>query len=360
MALSLRWKEVKSSRNTLAFTILIVLSAIVCFTLELIIVYSHLRIYKIAADGSYKGVDFSSLSDHPINELRRLKNENIFVILFTLFQLALGIDSVFGHIIIQCLAYTCNHVVMIAFSVIQLWGSIKQRSRLDSFNPFDSRIAFITEIVLISILVVLGLFLAYYFYEIYKEFGWNTYRKIGPSVMYKDMYESIQLFYLNLKLNTFFHMTLCIFYIVVMTQEKYYVYDESPRKMVAYVIHIVLTALLVPMLYFVVKGVINENKPIMISFILVQCILIVDFSLMIDDSGLVWIFWMLTVCVSILLSVTTILLAVMITRNFNKGLKEHLKTITSDEDLKAHENSLGKSIDDDIESLLSNEHPEKP
>lgn len=79
-----------------------------------------------------------------------------------------------------------------------------------------------------------------------------------------------------------------------MTQEKYYsLWGTTNRKFVGYIIHIVLTILLIPALLFTRHGVITENKNIMIVFLVTQIIMGLDFILVLVDSAGSWVFWVL-------------------------------------------------------------------
>lgn len=79
-----------------------------------------------------------------------------------------------------------------------------------------------------------------------------------------------------------------------MTQEKYYsLWGITNRKFIGYVIHIVLTVLLIPGLLFARHGVITENKKVMIFFLVTQIIMGLDFILILVDSAGSWVFWIL-------------------------------------------------------------------
>lgn len=80
-----------------------VLTTLICIILESIIVNSHIKVYdELRVDHLIIDIPTTSVDPEgiisPSNELaldlRRLKNENIFFILLSLFQLVLGIDAV--------------------------------------------------------------------------------------------------------------------------------------------------------------------------------------------------------------------------------------------------------------------------
>ena len=148
------------------------------------------------------------------------------------------------------------------------------------------------ELALVSIMAVIFLVLLYINWKLYKQFGWNIYKRIGADIHQQKRFRLAQIFLLNLKVDAFFQLVLCVFYAVVMSQEKYYtLWGITNRKFVGYIIHIVLTVLLIPGLLFARYGVITENKTVMIIFIVSQIIMCMDFILILVDSAGTWVFW---------------------------------------------------------------------
>lgn len=118
-----------------------------------------------------------------------------------------------------------------------------------------------------------------------------VYKTFCSLFLFLERFRLTQILFLNLKLDAFFHFVLCVFYTVVMTQEHYY--NLSGRVFVGYVLHIILTILLIPGLFLARYGVIHENKQIMLSFFVTQIIMGLDFILIMVDSAGSWVFWML-------------------------------------------------------------------
>lgn len=129
-------------------------------------------------------------------------------------------------------------------------------------------------------------------WKLYREFGWNIYKRIGADIEQQKRFRLAQIFLLNLKVDAFFQLVLCVFYAVVMSQEKYYeLMGTLNRKFIGYIIHIILTVLLIPGLLYARYGVITENKTVMIAIIVTQCIMCLDFILVLVDSAGSWVFW---------------------------------------------------------------------
>ncbi|KAI9281109.1 hypothetical protein BY458DRAFT_264404 [Sporodiniella umbellata] len=165
-------------------------------------------------------------------------------------------------------------------------------------------------------------------YELYKQFGWNVYKRIGADIQQQHRFHLTQIFFLLLKLDAFFQLVLCIFYTVVMSQEQYYAaVDTDRKKFVGYIVHLVVTLLLIPALLIARQGVIAENKMFMGLFQVSQLIVIVDFIIILADSPGSWIFWILAVLVAIVLCIATIITGFRVSRNFDKGLKPYLQRL---------------------------------
>jgi hypothetical protein len=165
------------------------------------------------------------------------------------------------------------------------------------------------EIGLVSIMFLFACVFTFFSWKLYKQFGWNIYKKIGADIeqqgnefflcefpllkmmLFLERFRLTQILFLNLKLDAFFHFVLCVFYAVVMTQEQYYA--MLGRKLVGYVLHIVLTILLIPGLFLARYAVINEKKRVMVFFLVTQVIMGLDFILIMVDSAGSWVFWML-------------------------------------------------------------------
>ncbi|KAI7875515.1 hypothetical protein K492DRAFT_113896, partial [Lichtheimia hyalospora FSU 10163] len=94
-----------------------------------------------------------------------------------------------------------------------------------------------------------------------------------------------------------------------------------------YILHFLLTALqfVIP---FVGRHAIRTEQPKWMNFFLFAHVLMVaDFVVVLQQSIGSWVFWVFAVCLAILLSIITIVLAMMVTRNFGKGLKPYGKAL---------------------------------
>ncbi|KAI9478065.1 MAG: hypothetical protein EXX96DRAFT_569438 [Benjaminiella poitrasii] len=361
--ISLTKKRCLESKYTKIFSLVVILSTLLCIILEAIIVHSHIQVYqelvsdKLIQDIPSNAVDPDKkiATDDPTAKLllvalglRRLKNENVFFILFSLFQLVLGFDAVVRQNVIQLIAHTVNQVLMVIFAAIQVGGTIRKHLDVKEDIPppenpqvaWNFNFALRSEIGLVSVMSILSIIFIYLCYRLYKQFGWTIYKRIGADIELQTRFKLAEIYFLILKLNAFFHFVLCVFYTVVMTQEKYYtLWGITDRKFIGYILHIILTILLIPGLLFARLGIITENKRIIHVFLVMEIIMSLDFILILVDSAGSWVFWILAVCLAICLCIYTIVLSFKIVKNFGKGLKPYMQRLFAEKNDASKESS---------------------
>ncbi|KAI7903305.1 uncharacterized protein BX663DRAFT_508170 [Cokeromyces recurvatus] len=347
--LSLTKRRCLESKYTKIFTLLVILSTLLCIILEAVIVFSHIQVYqqllvnKAIQDIPSNAVDPDKkiASNDPSAKLllislglRRLKNENIFFILFSLFQLVLGFDAILRQNVIQLIAHTVDQVLLVVFAAIQVGGTIRKQLNVKEDIPppenpqitWNFNFTLSHEIGLVSVMFIFSFLFIYICYKLYKQFDWNIYKRIGADIKLQARFRRAELYFLNLKLDAFFHFVLCVFYTVVMTQEKYYtLWGVADRKFIGYIIHIILTIILIPGLLLARHGILTENKKIIHVFLVTQFIMGLDFILILIDSAGSWVFWILAVCLAISLCISTLVLSIQVSKNFGKGLKPYSK-----------------------------------
>ncbi|KAI9244967.1 hypothetical protein BDA99DRAFT_528636 [Phascolomyces articulosus] len=342
--LQLSWARVKNSRETIAYTTAITLSTILGIILEAFIAVSHEDATKsvwqsIGQDGispnsplSRPGVSDNSYMSVLIS-LKRLKDENVFFILFHVFQLYLGIDAIVRQSIIQLMAHTANQLICVILALVQLSETLKWNSSIDAIDDTTGRTtdrssfnkALRFEIALAVLMAVLTLVFAFLCVKLLRQFGWNVYKRLGADPKIQARFRQCQIFLLNLKLDGFFHIVFSIFWIVVMTQEGYH--RGSPAAITWYVFHFILTICQFPAPFMARYGMLTEKPRIMIAFLIVHGFVAVDFVIILQQSSTSWAFWVLAVCLAIALSITTIVFGSLVTHNFGRGLKPYVQRL---------------------------------
>ncbi|KAI8343255.1 hypothetical protein BC941DRAFT_410851 [Chlamydoabsidia padenii] len=319
---------------------------IVCTVLEALIANTQsnaasiVRLSDIAAGGT---PDLNSAFDHGnthkdpyiyiLVSLQRLKDENVFFVLFHLFQLYLGIDAIVRQSVIQLIAHTTNELLSVVFALIQLGETLTWRSKISSVDDqtnvttdtSDFAMALRFEIGLAASIFFLTCVFAYLCTRLLLQFGWNTYKRLGADIKLQMRFRTAQVFLMILKLDAFFHLVFSVFWFVVMTQEGYYQRDRA--ALAWYILHLILTLIQIPALFGARDSIRKEKSSVMVGFLVIQGLIIVDFIIILQQSSNSWVFWVLAVCLAILLSLVTMILGYMVVRNFDKGLKPHIQRL---------------------------------
>ncbi|KAI7849809.1 hypothetical protein BDC45DRAFT_266757 [Circinella umbellata] len=264
--------------------------------------------------------------------LKRLKDENVFFILFHVFQLYLGIDAIVRQSIIQLIAHTANQLICVILALVQLSETIKWNSSVDAVDEKTGKStdrssfyrALRFEIALAVSTAVLTLVFAFLCVKLLRQFGWNVYKRLGADPKLQARFRQGQIFLLNLKMDGFFHIVFSIFWIVVMTQEGYH--NRDAASITWYVFHFVLTVCQFPAPFMARYGMLTENPRIMTVFLIVHGFVAVDFVIILQQSSSSWAFWVLAVCLAIILSITTIVFGSLVVHNFGRGLKPYGKS----------------------------------
>ncbi|KAI8078780.1 uncharacterized protein BX664DRAFT_342687 [Halteromyces radiatus] len=369
----LTWIRVNESTQTKLYVILTIISTIVCIILESLIAVVNsqaataVRSSDIAAGGA---PDLNSAFGHGdtsidpyiyiLVSLQRLKDENVFFILFHLFQLYFGIDAIVRQSVIQLIAHTVNEFLSVVFALIQLGETLNWRNKVSSVddqthlltNKDDFWLALRLEISLASIMAALTCIFAHLSRRLLLQFGWNTYKRLGADIKLQARFRIAQVFLLILKLDAFFHLVFSLFWFVVMTQEGYYERDSAALSW--YILHLLLTLIQIPALFMARHCILKEQPGVMIGFLVIHGLIIVDFIIVLQQSANSWVFWVLAVCLAILLSLGTMILGTMVVRNFDKGLKPHIQRLFDEnyqEKFKTNKNENSWVIDDDDDDM---------
>ncbi|KAG0194855.1 hypothetical protein DFQ28_002930 [Apophysomyces sp. BC1034] len=293
---------------------MIVFSTILCIILEALIADAHANSAKAVLQSDQTagndpnvnsalgpGIDTGDPYLYVLVSLKRLKDENVFFVLFQVFQLYLGIDAIVRQSVIQLIAHTANEFLSMVFAFAQMGETIRWRSKV---NAADEQthistsqeyfyVALRREIGLAVSLAALTCVFAFLCWRLLQQFGWNVYKRIGADLELQARFRLCQIFLLNLKLDAFFHMIFSVFWIVVMTQESYQ--TASTAGLVWYVLHILLTIVQIPAIFVARYGICAEKPQMMYLFLLVQALIAIDFVVILQQSATSWVFWVLAV-----------------------------------------------------------------
>ncbi|KAI9497300.1 hypothetical protein BDB00DRAFT_23490 [Zychaea mexicana] len=335
--LQLSWARVKVSRETIVYTTAIAISTVLGIILEAFIAVAHedatRSVWRSIGDDGLGPNSPLSRPDESGNSymsvlisLKRLKDENVFFVLFHVFQFYLGIDAVSVCIvivrqsIIQLMAHAANQLICVILALVQLSETLKWNGSVDSVDEttgqttdrsaFGKALRF--EIALAALMAVLTVIFTFLCVKLLRQFGWNVYKRLGADPRLQARFRQCQVFLLNLKLDGFFHVVFSIFWIVVMTQEGYH--RGSAAAITWYVLHFILTIIQIPFPFIARYGIVTEKPRFMVAFLVVHGLLAVDFIIILQQM-----------CLAIILSITTIVFGSLVTHNFGLGLKPYVQ-----------------------------------
>ncbi|KAI9321279.1 hypothetical protein BX666DRAFT_1900427 [Dichotomocladium elegans] len=110
-----------------------------------------------------------------------------------------------------------------------------------------------------------------------------------------------------------------------MTQEGYH--KRNGATITWYVFHLILTVLQFPTPFVGRQGLRTEETRYMALFLTMHGLLVIDFVIILQQSAGSWVFWVIAVCLAIVLCIVSICLGSLVTQNFNKGLKPYVQRL---------------------------------
>ncbi|CAI2168290.1 3889_t:CDS:2 [Funneliformis geosporum] len=197
-------------------------------------------------------------------------------------------------------------------------------------------------------LTILAIVLGFLSYKLYQQFGWNIYKKIGGDIDMQKRFKTYLIFVMLMKIDLFF---VIVFNALVSPFMIYETIIEDGMEagikvfLYGYVVILFLSLIFQVLAY---KSLEKEWRAGMIVFIIFWFIALLDFGFLVYLMGALLIpykLFSLVILASILLicALLTFVYAIMVTRNFDKGLREYLD---KDSPKNTHE---GSNILSDVE-----------
>ncbi|KAL0950861.1 hypothetical protein HGRIS_007620 [Hohenbuehelia grisea] len=255
------------------------------------------------------------VTDEPVNS-----KMPVYLTIFALahvFQFVMAVDAVYARNTLQFLFLAVFNALFLAYAIIQI-GEIRNALPDDTRGLSSISINILTTIIpiVISISELLYIGLGY---KIYHEFGWKVYKALGADRRIKKMFANYQIFECLVKFDVFFWVGFSVQFIWIVLKKddwEYYVtWAALPLSLVLLVeghlaarhenkwmMATFLSGCVGAMVYFIyklAKVIINNND----EFTLVRNSLSI-FSVL-----------------ALLLLLATIIFAVIVMRNFGRGLK---------------------------------------
>ncbi|GBB95410.1 hypothetical protein RclHR1_02530005 [Rhizophagus clarus] len=265
------------------------------------------------------------------NRMLRIEQENIIFIIFQIYQLWFCFDVIFSQNTIQLIAVTIMNGICAGYSIVQIeemriWYTDLNKSCLNVFKRASNPASY--DLPLVITLLIFAIIMGFLAFQLYQQFGWIIYRKIGGSIEIQTIYRRQLILVILLKIDLFFLLLFSIESWMTFTMD-----DKTERLESLYYIpkaiyyyHRGVTFSIILLEFIVYRSMRKEQKNGMLVFIFLWTTVIIDLILILcfsirtaRDS---WYFLICFVIFSITVSIVTWIYSIIVTRDFNKGLKE--------------------------------------
>ncbi|KAF8985969.1 hypothetical protein BGZ46_000055 [Entomortierella lignicola] len=307
------------------------IEALLVIIMQTVIVVKYFQALRTSPVASQPTTDPIDPYLDPLNQSRSIPAYLIVFVFSQLFQLVLAWDAVRAQNTIEMIAIVIFNLCCFAYSVFEI-SQIKllldqsyrfldpqwtARQLTDSLNPFLYVVA-----VVIGLTQVIVVWLAY---QLFQEFGWKIYKKIGADPNMKRMYRAYQIYLVLIKVDLFFFIGFSIQFVYLTLTRR----SADPE----YWLTIIVLPLTLPILYSAVYAVRHESQRWMSSFIVAMLCGVAYFVFKVvrmyfgDKVGNYigvkkFLTLFATLCLVTILA--TIANAAVCYRNFGKGLKSQI------------------------------------
>ncbi|KAM3578879.1 hypothetical protein VKS41_008672 [Umbelopsis sp. WA50703] len=310
-------QRVTETRWSIIYVFMATFQAIVVIAIQAAIAYENTTESKNLANSSIAD------SSDGAERFDRMRWENIAFIGFQVWFSAMALDGIANQNVAEVLAIFAFNLICGVLGALEILDNHLWITRLQkSMDVSVLKVAEKIEIALAVILPLLAVVFALPTYKIVKQLGWTRYKKIGADLSIDKMFRLFQRFVLLLKINIFTEFIVSLFFVIKGGSSL--LGDTAASTPWMEGVQIIVTALMLPMLYFARTAVSAESPNRMISFIVFQVVVIFHFALMLYNTLYLsdkWVIWLCFVIMGMIIDITTIVLAAMCKNNFGKGLK---------------------------------------
>ncbi|KAF9909053.1 hypothetical protein EC991_009114 [Linnemannia zychae] len=265
------------------------------------------------------------------NQSRAIPAYLIVFVFAQLFQLLLAWDAVRGQNTIEMIGIVLFNFCCFAYSIFEITQTKKSLNNSVKYFVPEGRAEKLNQDLvpyLAAVVVVIGLTqcaVTWLAYQLFQEFGWKIYKKIGADPRMKRMYRAYQIYLVLIKVDVFFFIGFSIQFIYL-TLTK----DTSDPE---YWLTIIVLPLTIPILYIAIYAVRHESRRWMTAFIVAMHCAVAYFVFKVvrmyvgnkkDNYDGVNQFLTLFASLCLVTILLTIANAAVCYRNFGKGLKPHL------------------------------------
>ncbi|KAK3812248.1 MAG: hypothetical protein J3Q66DRAFT_349874 [Benniella sp.] len=266
----------------------------------------------------------------PNNPSRAIVAYLIVFVFAQLFQIVMAWDAVRAQNTIQMIAFVAFNFCCFAYSIFE---STQIKESLNNSTDYMDKTWTADKLhgslqpflyIVIAVIAVTQCVITWLSYQLFQEFGWKIYKKIGADPRTKKMYRAYQIYLVLIKVDLFFFVGFSIQFIYLTLTNS-----SDPE----YWLTIIVTPLTPLILYIAFYAVRHESRNWMTTFIVAMLCGVVYFVFKVvrmyygnntnkykDVKKFLTLF--ATLClITILLTIAN---AAVCYRNFGKGLKPHI------------------------------------
>ncbi|GJJ71314.1 hypothetical protein EMPS_03664 [Entomortierella parvispora] len=250
-----------------------------------------------------------------------------------IFQWVMTWDAVRAQNTIELIGIVAFNLCCLAYSIFEisqirnaLWTSAEKGFFVSTTIAMDFNDTVKPFLIVVVVILALTQILCTWFaYQLFQEFGWKIYKKIGADPNMKKMYRAYQIYLVLIKLDLFFFVGFSIQFIYLTLTKR----SEDPEYWIT--IFVLPATLLI--LWVAVYAVRHESRKWMWTFLfsmlcgVVYCVFKVVrmyYGPKVPNYDGVQKFLTLFASLCLVTLLLTIVNAVICFRNFGKGLKPHL------------------------------------
>jgi len=275
----------------------------------------------------------------PISELKNQKREDITFLAFQLWVLGMSIIALLNESIPHIFASLLTHMMSTAWAVYQITNTAKFHSNFRQvilqntcngfriLSPTYWTVRANAEMAGLILNAVALLISCYLTWRLTKLFGWQTFKRIGASLVINRIYRLMLVLSIAIQLCLFFIAVTVSLWIDQLINKPT---ADQPKLWVLYVASSTATlTLLLPWLIMGWVGVRRELKLPMFLFLLLSLLYIGCWSIMLDSTTfrwtfITWRFFSVMASASFVLTCVCLVLGTICRCNFGKGLLRYL------------------------------------